>query len=85
MGNFINTELLPLEVSDSPWLYENKNDGVKSVDTGKWMLFYDKSLTPSEPKQPDFKVSTEEYAVESVSKWTAGDDTNYFYEFKEQK
>lgn len=44
MGNFINTDLLPLEVSDSPWLYENKNDGVKSVDTGKWMLFYDKSL-----------------------------------------
>lgn len=24
MGNFINTDLLPLEVSDSPWLYENK-------------------------------------------------------------
>ena len=44
MENFINTDLLPLEVSDSPWLYENKNDGVKSVDTGKWMLFYDKSL-----------------------------------------
>ena len=44
MGNFNNTDLLPLEVSDSPWLYENKNDGVKSVDTGKWMLFYDKSL-----------------------------------------
>jgi len=44
MGNFINTELLPLEVSDSPWLDENKNDGVKSVDIGKWMLFYDKSL-----------------------------------------
>lgn len=44
MGNFINTDLLPLEVSDSPWLYENNNEGVKSVDTGKWMLFYDKSL-----------------------------------------
>lgn len=40
----INTDLLPLEVSDSPWLYENKNDCVKNVDTGKWMLFYDKSL-----------------------------------------
>ena len=48
-------------------------------------LFYDKSLTPSEPKQPDFKVSTIEYNVESVSKWTAGDDTNYFYKFLEQK
>jgi hypothetical protein len=44
MINFINTDLLPLEVSDSPWLYENKNDGVSVGDTGKWMLFYDKSL-----------------------------------------
>jgi hypothetical protein len=34
---------------------------------------------------PDFKVSTIEYAVESESKWTAGDDTSFFYEFKEQK
>jgi hypothetical protein len=48
-------------------------------------LFFDKSLTPSEPKMPDFKVSTIEYAVESESKWTAGDDTSFFYEFKEQK
>ena len=44
MGNFINTELLPLEVSDSPWLYETSNDDVKHINTGKWMLFYDKSL-----------------------------------------
>lgn len=44
MGNFINTDLLPLDVIDSPWLYENNNEGTKSVDTGKWMLFYDKSL-----------------------------------------
>jgi len=44
MGNFINTDLLPLEVSDSPWLSENNNEGAKSVDNGKWMLFYDKLL-----------------------------------------
>jgi hypothetical protein len=44
MGNFINTDLLPLDVSDSPWLYENNNEGTESVDSGKWMLFYDKSL-----------------------------------------
>jgi hypothetical protein len=44
MEKFINTDLLPLEVSDYPWLYENKNDDVKRVDTGKWMLFYNKSL-----------------------------------------
>ena len=44
MANFINTDLLPLDVCDNPWLYENINDVVKSIDTGKWMLFYDKPL-----------------------------------------
>ena len=71
---------------------EHKSFNILELDNGHFAaqpnnrtLFYDKSLTPAEPKQPDFKVSTVEYAVESVSKWTAGDDTNYFYEFKEQK
>ena len=49
------------------------------------IIYYDKSLTPSETKQPDFKVSTEYYSVENKTKWTAGDDTNYFYGLKEQK
>jgi len=35
--------------------------------------------------QTDFKVSTEYYSVENKSKWTAGDDTNYFYGLKEQE
>ena len=35
--------------------------------------------------QPDFKVSTQYYSVENKSKWTAGDDTNYFYDLKEQE
>ena len=33
----------------------------------------------------DFKVSTIEYNVETESKWTAGDDTNFFYQLKENK
>ena len=71
---------------------EHKSFNILELENGHFAaqpnnrtLFYDKSLTPSEPKQPDFKVSTIEYNVESVSKWTAGDDTNYFYNFKEQK
>ena len=44
MENTTNTDLSPLEVKDSPWLYENNYEGTESVDTGKWMLFYDKSL-----------------------------------------
>ena len=70
---------------------EHKSFNILELENGHFAaqpnnrtLFYDKSLTPAEPKQPDFKVSTIEYNVESVSKWTAGDDTNFFYKFKEQ-
>jgi len=48
-------------------------------------LFYDKSLSPAKLTTPDFKVSTIEYNVETESKWTAGDDDNYFYGLKEQE
>lgn len=36
----INTDLLPLEVNHSLWLYEKNNEGAESIDSGKWMLFY---------------------------------------------
>ena len=42
--NYINIDLLPLDVDNSPWLYEELNNGIESIDTGKWMLFYDKHL-----------------------------------------
>ena len=45
MGNYINTDVLPLDVDDSPWLYE-KSDSTKGShsEMGKWMLFYDKQM-----------------------------------------
>ena len=47
------------------------------------VIFYDKSYTPSKLKFPDFEVSSIEYSVErSEQKWTAGDDTKFFYELK---
>ena len=71
---------------------EHKSFNILGLDNGHFAaqpsnrcLFYDKSLTPAELKTPDFKVSTIEYNVETESKWTAGDDTNYFYNIKEQK
>ena len=42
-------------------------------------IFYDKSLSPTEMKFPDYKVSTKVYSVESEEKWTAGDDDSFFY------
>ena len=47
MGDeFTNCNLLPSKVIKEPWIYENKdkNKNIKYNDTGKWMLYYKKSL-----------------------------------------
>ena len=49
------------------------------------VIFYDKSLSPSKLKFPDFKVSTVEYEVEGTHKWTAGDTDDWHYELKDLK
>jgi len=71
---------------------EHKSFNILLLDNGHFaaqpnnrVIFYDKSLTPAKTLIPDFKVSTIEYNVETESKWTAGDDTNYFYDLKENK
>ena len=71
---------------------EHKSFNILELDNGHYaaqpnnrVIFYDKSLTPAKTLQPDFKVSTQYYSVENKSKWTAGDDTNYFYDLKEQE
>ena len=61
------------------------NNGQFAAQPNNRIIFTDQSMVHPDRKMPDFKVSTIEYAVESESKWTAGDDTSFFYEFKEQK
>jgi hypothetical protein len=46
------------------------------------MRVYDNSLTPKEPKQPDFKVSTEFYQVENGYTYRLGNTDEYFWEEK---
>ena len=84
-----DTNILNVNYSEVP--EEHKSFNILELDNGHFAaqpnnrcLFYDKSLTPSKPLQPDFKVSTKYYSVESESKWTAGDDSSFFYELKEQ-
>jgi hypothetical protein len=41
---FLNCDLLPMEVDDYPWIFENNldlNKGIDNDDIGKWMLFFD--------------------------------------------
>ena len=85
-----DTNILNVSYSEVP--EEHKSFNILELDNGHYAaqpnnrcLFYEKSMTPSKMLQPDFKVSTKYYSVEGESKWTAGDDTNYFYELKEQK
>ena len=48
--------------------------------------FFDISLTPQEPKIPDFKVSTEYYQVENGINWgRLGDTDEYFWETPDEK
>jgi len=48
------------------------------------MRVYDNSLTPDEPLQPDFKVSTKEYQVENGQKFRLGDTDEYFWKAKDE-
>ena len=48
------------------------------------MRVYDNSLTPDEPLQPDFKVSTEIYQVENGQKFRLGDTDEYFWQSKSE-
>ena len=85
-----DTNILNVNYSEVP--EEHKSFNILKLDNGHFaaqpnnrVIFYDKSLTPAKPLQPDFKVSTEYYSVENKSKWTAGDDDNYHYNLKEQE
>ena len=74
-----------ISYSESP--QEHKSFNIIKLDNGYFaaqpnnrVLFYDKSRSPTKMKKPDYKVSTVEYAVEDIVKWTAGDSDDYFYE-----
>ena len=66
---------------------EHKSFNILKLDNGHFaaqpnnrVIFFDKSRSPSKMKKPDYKVSTIEYGVEDIVKWTAGDQDDYFYE-----
>ena len=64
-----------------------KNDHVwKTLENGQFALYpnnririFDLSITPSDPKTPDFKVSTKYYQVENGIKWGRLGDTNDYH------
>ena len=66
---------------------EHKSFNLLELENGQFALYpnnrmrvYDNSLTPKNPKTPDFKVSTEYYQVENGNEYRLGDTEEYFYE-----
>jgi hypothetical protein len=78
-----------IDYSTSETPAEHKSFNLLELDNGQYCLYpnnrmrvYDNSLTPKEPKMPDFKVSTEYYQVENGNEYRLGDTDDYFWKEK---
>jgi len=81
-----------LDVNYSEHDPEHKSFNVIKLDNGQFaaqpnnrVLFRDSSLTPSKLLQPDFKVCTQNYAVEIEPKWSVGHTDEWQYKTEEEK
>ena len=72
---------------------EHKSFNVIALDNGQFaaqpnnrVVWHDNSLIPGDLKQPDFKVCTQNYAVETEAKWwTVGHTDEWQYKTKEEE
>ena len=71
---------------------EHKSFNIIKLDNGQVaaqpnnrVIFRDSSLTPSKLLQPDFKVCTQNYAVEIEPKWSVGHTDDWHYKTDEEK
>ena len=86
-----HSDINAIDYSTSETPAEHKSHNLLKLDNGQFCLYpnnrmrvYDNSLTPQEPLQPDFKVSTIEYQVESGNRTRLGDTDEYFWKTKDE-
>ena len=82
-------DIVDYSTSEKP--AEHKSFNIIELENKQFCLYpnnrmrvYDNSLTPDEPLQPDFKVSTKEYQVENGQKFRLGDTDEYFWKAKDE-
>ena len=61
------------------------NNGQFAAQPNNRVIFTDQSLVPSNKKQPDFKVCTQNYTVENTPKWSVGHTDEWSYKTKEEE
>lgn len=85
LDNFhADVDMIDTNVSENP--QEHKSHNCILLENGQFALYpnnririFDLSITPSDPKTPDFKVSTKYYQVENGIKWGRLGDTNDYH------
>ena len=96
-GSYIATidnyhaDINTIDYSTSETPAEHKSNNLLQLENGQFCLYpnnrmrvYDNSLTPKEPLQPDFKVSTVEYQVENGNLTRLGDTDEYYWKTKDE-
>ena len=83
--NMINTSVAEVPSEHKQFNFGKLVNGQYFAQPNNRMLWYEQSLTPSELKMPDFKVSTKYFFCEQDGKWVFGDSDDYFYKEKERK
>jgi hypothetical protein len=92
LDNFhADPDTIDSNVSEIP--QEHKSHNCIMLENGQFCLYpnnrmraYDLSITPENPKTPDFKVSTHFFQVENGLKWgRLGDTDEYFWKTPEEK
>jgi hypothetical protein len=72
---------------------EHKSHNLIKLNNGQYALYpnnrlriFDNSLTPAEPKMPDFKVSTQYYQVEcGYDRLGMGDEDEYHWKTSQER
>jgi len=90
LDNFHNQpDVIDYSTSEIP--EEHKSFNLLELNNGQYCLYpnnrmriYDNSLTPENPKMPDFKVSTVVYQVENGNNTRLGDTDEYFWKTKKE-
>ena len=84
-------DVIDYATSENP--AEHKSHNLIELENGQFALYpnnrmriYDNSLTPEEPLQPDFKVSTIEYSVENgFDRLGMGREEEYFWKTSKER
>ena len=84
-------DVIDYATSENP--AEHKSHNLIELENGQYALYpnnrmriYDNSLTPVEPKMPDFKVSTQYYQVENgFERLGMGREDEYFWKTAKER